>query len=55
MVEWCYADGMDKFFAALVTPFMLAACLLIAWPIKRWVQTRMKDGPLRRFLLIRWD
>ncbi len=45
---------MDKFYAALLAPFMLFGMLLLAWPIKRWVQTRMKDGKLKRFLLISW-
>jgi hypothetical protein len=46
---------MDKFWVMAAAPFFLFGCLLIAWPIKRWVQVRMKDGPLRRLLLIRWD
>ena len=50
---------MDRFLGAaavaFIAPFFLALMLLIAWPIKRWVQTRMKDGRLKRFLLIRWD
>jgi len=45
---------MDRFLAALLAPFFLLVMLLIAWPIKRWVQTRMKDGWLKRLLLISW-
>ena len=46
---------MDKFLAMALAPFMLFAMLLVAWPIKRWVQTKMKDGPLKRLLLTRWQ
>ncbi len=46
---------MDRFYVMALAPFGLFAMLLVAWPIKRWVQTRMKDGRLRRLLLTRWD
>lgn len=46
---------MDRFWAMAGAPFALFVMLLIAWPIKRWVQLRMKDGKLKRFLLTRWD
>jgi hypothetical protein len=39
----------------MAAPFFLFAMLLVAWPIKRWVQIKMKDGKLKRFLLFRWD
>lgn len=44
---------MDTFWAQLVTPFVLFAMLLIAWPFKRAVQRHMRDGKLKRFLLFR--
>lgn len=37
-----------------LAPFMLFLMLLVAWPIKRLVQLKMKDGRLKRFLLFRW-
>ena len=42
-----------KFLAQALAPFMLLGMLLIAHPFKRAVE-RMKDGKLKRFLLIRW-
>lgn len=42
------------FLAALLKPFFAAGCLLIGYPITWWVKNRMKDGKLKRFLLIRW-
>jgi hypothetical protein len=44
----------SSFWGMALAPFMLFLFLLIAWPIKRLVQLKMKDGPLKRFLLIRW-
>lgn len=44
---------MDKFWAQALTPFMAFAMLLIAWPIKRWLQIHMREGKLKRFLLDR--
>ena len=41
------------FLSAVLAPFGLLLMLLIAMPFKRRVQ-RMKDGWLKRFLLIRW-
>lgn len=46
--------GAEKFWVMAAWPFVAFVMLLIAWPIKRWVQVRMKDGWLKRFLLIRW-
>lgn len=45
---------MDAFLTQLLAPFVLFAMLLVAWPIKRWVQLKMKDGRLKRLLLRSW-
>lgn len=46
---------METFLAVLLSKFVLFGMLLIAWPIKRAVQRYMKDGKLKRFLLISWN
>lgn len=46
---------MDKFYAMALAPFVLFAFLLVAWPIKRLVQLKMRDGRLKRLLLARWQ
>lgn len=46
---------MERFLSQALAPFVLFAMLLVAWPIKRWVELRMKDGKLKRFLLFRWE
>lgn len=45
---------MEMFLRQLLSPFVLFAMLLVAWPIKRWVQLKMKDGFMKRLLLTRW-
>jgi hypothetical protein len=45
----------DRFWAQLLAPFVLLVMLLIAWPIKRWIQLKMKDGKLKRLLLTSWE
>lgn len=37
-----------------LAPFGLLLLLLIAWPVKRWIQ-RWPEGRLKRLLLFRWD
>jgi hypothetical protein len=44
---------MDRALGMALAPFFLLLCLLIAHPFKRAAE-RMKNGKLRRFLLIRW-
>lgn len=44
---------MDKFLTAALAPFALFVMLLIAWPIKRWLQLHMREGRLKRLLLNR--
>lgn len=45
---------VDAFWTQLLAPFVLFAMLLVAWPIKRWVELKLKDGPLKRLLLRSW-
>lgn len=47
-MEW------QKFFGMALAPFMLFGMLLVAWPIKRLIELKMKDGKLKRLLLTRW-
>ena len=44
---------MDKLIGMAMAPFFVLACLTIGYPIIRAVK-RMKDGRLKRFLLISW-
>jgi hypothetical protein len=44
-----------SFFVPVAAPFFLALLLLIAYRVKKWVKTKMKDGKLKRFLLISWN
>lgn len=44
---------MTAFLTALIKPYFVFGCLLIAWPIKRWLQRNMKDGWLKELLLKR--
>jgi hypothetical protein len=44
---------MSTFLGAALAPFMAALFLAIAYPIKRLVITKMKDGWLKRLLLLR--
>jgi hypothetical protein len=46
--------NVDAFWTQLLAPFVLFAMLLAAWPIKRWVQLKMKDGKLKQLLLRSW-
>lgn len=48
------SDPTDAFWRQFAAPFILFAMLLVAWPVKRWVQLKMKDGRLKRLLLKRW-
>lgn len=41
------------FLAMVFKPFIALGCLTVAIPFKRAVQ-RMKDGKIKRFLLISW-
>lgn len=41
----------DRFWAQLVAPFFVLACLVIGYPITHYVRHKMQDGRLRRFLL----
>jgi len=36
-------------------PFYLFLLLLIAYPVKKLIQLKMKDGKLKRFLLFSWN
>lgn len=45
---------MSSFFGMALAPFMLFLMLLVAWPIKRLVQLKLKDSRLKRFLLLSW-
>lgn len=45
--------GMETFSRFVLAPFVCFGMLLIAYPFKRAV-LRMKDGRIKRFLLIRW-
>lgn len=44
----------SSFWGMALAPFMLFLMLLVAWPFKRLVQRKMKDGRLKRLLLLRW-
>lgn len=44
---------MEKFLTAALAPFALFVMLLVAWPVKRWLQLNMRDGWLKRLLLNR--
>lgn len=46
---------METFCAMALRPFLLLMALLIAWPIKRSVELHMKEGRLKRLLLLRSD
>lgn len=45
---------MEQFWGMALAPFMLLAMLLIARPIVLLVLKYLPDGPLKRFLFIRW-
>jgi hypothetical protein len=45
---------MESFWGQALAPFMLFLFLLIAWPFKRLVELKMRDGWLKRLLLLRW-
>lgn len=45
---------MTVFLAMFLKGFLLLGMLCLAWPIKRLVELKMKDGRLKRFLLISW-
>jgi hypothetical protein len=45
---------MEKLYSMALAPFVLFAMLLVAWPIKRLMQLKMKDSWLKRLLLTRW-
>lgn len=44
---------MEMMLAMIFKPFIALGMLVIALPFKRMVQ-RMKDGKIKRFLLISW-
>ena len=44
---------MDRFLGMMGAPFILMGMLLIAWPIKRWLQLHMRESWLKRLLLDR--
>lgn len=46
---------MEMVLVMALKPFLLLLLLCIAWPFKRLVETRMKDGWLKRLLLTRHD
>lgn len=46
---------MEMVLVMAVKPFLFLICLCIAWPFKRLVELRMKDGWLKRLLLVRHD
>ena len=46
---------MDVFLANMLKPFFVLGCLVIGYPITYYVRRKMKDGPLRRFLLTELD
>lgn len=43
------------FWAMLIKPFFLLACLVIGYPITHYVKHKMKRGRLRDFLLTELD
>lgn len=43
--------GMEIFFAMAVKPFLLLACLVVAYPFVQAVRRLMPDGRLKRLLL----
>lgn len=45
----------DRFWAQLVAPFFVLACLVIGYPITHYVRHKMKPGRLKRFLLTDLD
>lgn len=45
----------DRFWAQLVAPFFVLACLVIGYPITHFVRHKMRHGRLRRFLLTELD
>jgi hypothetical protein len=45
----------DKFWAQLLAPFFLLACLSVGYPITHYVRHKMKRGWLRSFLLTELD
>jgi hypothetical protein len=45
---------MTVFLVGILKPFLLVILLLVAWPFKRAIQLYMKDGRLKRLLLLRW-
>ena len=45
---------MEMMLAMIIKPFLVMGMLLVAYPVKRMVQ-KMKDGKLKRFLLISWN
>lgn len=47
--------GAEKFWVMAAMPFVLYVMLLIAWPFKRLLQVKMKEGRLKRLLLTRWE
>lgn len=42
---------MDVFWAMLLKPFFVLACLVIGYPITHYVRHKMKDGWLKQLLL----
>lgn len=46
---------MEMFWAMLIKPFFLLACLVIGYPITHYVKHKMKRGRLRDFLLTELD
>lgn len=42
---------MEMALAMALKPFFVLGCLVIGYPIIYWVRYKMKDGPIRRFLL----
>ena len=44
---------MSTFLGVAIAPFMLLLFLVIAYPFKRLVIDKMKDGKLKRLLLLR--
>lgn len=42
---------MDVFWAMLVKPFFVLACLVVGYPITYLVKYKLRDGWLKRLLL----
>lgn len=53
----CYAFGVSVFFAYILKPFVLVglfvAATVIAWPLRKFLEKKLKAGKLKDRLLTR--